>query len=193
MKTAYPQRRRFQKSSRCSTWYFQCHAEGNKEEYKRFWPSDKIEPGWPAFDDSDVLAWIPDWIQYRSFLWNQRVSFMQDNQKKWRCSNWIRNISSFRWKGRVMPFRFKNCSDWRFRAACRASKKKSQLYSGKKKCFIQKVQTAVDFEAGEIFSSDFCHGRTHDFRLFKEMQSRGGASALTRRSSCPRWSYRTTI
>ena len=48
------------------------------------------------------------------------------------------------------------------------SKKKSQLnYSGKKKCFTQKVQTAVDFEAGEILSSDFFH-ETHDFRLFKE-------------------------
>jgi transposase len=25
-----------------------------------------------------------------------------------------------------------------------------------------------EFEAGEILSSDFCDGRTHDFRLFKE-------------------------
>ena len=43
--------------------------------------SAKIEPGWPAFDDSDVLAWMPDWVPYRSFLWNQRAGGMQDNQK----------------------------------------------------------------------------------------------------------------
>ncbi len=50
--------------------------------------------------------------------------------------------------------------------------KKSQLnYSGKKKCFTQKVQIVIDFEAGEILSSDFCHGRMHDFRLFKESRA----------------------
>ena len=49
------------------------------------------------------------------------------------------------------------------------SKKKSrENYSGKKKCFSQKVQIIAVFETGEIFSSDFCGGRTHDFKLFKE-------------------------
>ncbi len=47
--------------------------------------------------------------------------------------------------------------------------KKSRLsYSGKKKCFTQKVQIIADVETGEILSSNFCDGRTHDFRLFKE-------------------------
>jgi len=47
--------------------------------------------------------------------------------------------------------------------------KKSRLsYSGNKKCFTQKVQIIVDFETVEILSSDFCNGRTNDFRLFKE-------------------------
>ena len=47
--------------------------------------------------------------------------------------------------------------------------KKSRLhYSGKKKYFTQKVQILVDSETEEILSSDFCQGRTHDFRLFKE-------------------------
>jgi hypothetical protein len=47
--------------------------------------------------------------------------------------------------------------------------KKSRLsYSGKEKCFTQKVQIIADFETGKILSSDFCNGRTHDFRLFKE-------------------------
>lgn len=47
-------------------------------------------------------------------------------------------------------------------------KKSRKNYSGKKKCFSQKVQIIADFETGEILSSDFCNGRTHDFRLFKE-------------------------
>lgn len=50
--------------------------------------------------------------------------------------------------------------------------KQKRYYSGKKKRHTQKTQVVVDKESQKIICIDFCEGKKHDFRLFKESKVR---------------------
>ncbi len=49
-------------------------------------------------------------------------------------------------------------------------KKQRRHYSGKKKRHTQKAQVLANLQTAEILATDFCHGNTHDFQLFKDSQ-----------------------
>ena len=50
----------------------------------------------------------------------------------------------------------------------RPPKKQKSYYSGKKKYHTQKAQLMINLKTLEIIATAFCHGKKHDFRLFKE-------------------------
>ena len=50
--------------------------------------------------------------------------------------------------------------------------KQKHYYSGKKKRHTLKTQLVVNKETKQILALDFCNGKKHDFRLFKESNIR---------------------
>src|SRR5271168_688115 len=50
--------------------------------------------------------------------------------------------------------------------------KQKRYYSGKKKRHTLKSQVVVDKQSSLIICTNFCHGKKHDFKLFKDSKVR---------------------